>query len=142
MKNIIHNIEPDLIQKNIQEKIEIFENLRIKAKENLTKDLKEYEDSLKTGKKYFYTPPEYKDYETIDLLYDEYIKQENSRYSTVKILEIKHTKRNYFFLIYESEDILAIDNVERADEYFLNNTGTGPFDTYSEAKDWFLKFGR
>lgn len=66
----------------------------------------------------------------IDAMYDKWIKQEREHYAKVRIIRLANTPKVSYVLVYG--DVVDAEVT----------SGTGPFDTLSKARAWFLRGGR
>ena len=63
-------------------------------------------------------------------LIDSWIIREKEHYSTVRVIELNKPAARRFILVYGDADDNTVDH------------GTGPFESFEKARDWFLNGGR
>jgi hypothetical protein len=130
-KVIIHQMDQELVQKTIDAKIQIYEDHKLKDKNEHLKILERYKEDQKKGEaKRLRVPPKSakKENINIDKTYDEYIQYEKEHYGLVRIVEDPSKGKKRFFLVY---------GINKDHEL-----GTGGFDSIEQAANWFLKQGR
>lgn len=131
--NIRHDIDPALVVAQIERKIVRHEQRRIHSKLMQAETLAAYLQDKAAGKeKRWAKPPSDGSY--IDPMYDEWIEKERTYFAKVRVIELPHPPYtildNRFILVYGDEDDTTV------------KSGTGPFPTFEEAAEWFLRGGR
>jgi hypothetical protein len=129
MKKLIrHEIDPILVEKTINEKIQDYEDCKIKRNIEHKALLAEYAEDMKNGntKERWTKAPEPDG--KIEEIYNDWIKTEKTHYAKVRVIEDPNQKGNRFYLVYGKDKDEA--------------KGTGPFESIDRATDWFLKQGR
>lgn len=120
---IRHDFDPDEIAAQCLVKVMEFERCRERFKTDATRVLVNYNQAdPRTRDKLWVRPPEGPGY--VDPMIDEWIDRERNYYSLAHVIEYP-TGEKRFRLVYG--DPL---------------TGTGPFSTLEEAKDWYRGGGR
>ncbi|MDO8416533.1 MAG: hypothetical protein Q7S87_10010 [Agitococcus sp.] len=126
--NVRHDIEPALVQEQIAKKVAMHEQNRILFKNHQQDLVLAYEQAKIEGTAAKWAKlPEGPGY--VDTMIDHWIDVERTRYALVRVIELpKKGKR--FILVYGEE----IDS--------MVTSGTGPFDSFYLASEWFLHSGR
>lgn len=130
--NIRHDIRPDLVQEQLEKKIMALEDTRAKRMIMALERTARYNQDLldgTAGARWSRAPDTPQD---ISTWFDDDIIREKAYYSKVRVIElpqeVKHGKR--FILVY--------GDIEDSEV----TSGTGPFSTFEDASQWFLKSGR
>lgn len=128
LKNIRHDIDPALVQAQIDKKIADLEAQRIEMKARAVESLEAYERAKAEGTAHRWTRvPEGPAY--VDPLVDEWIELERTHYARVRVIELPKTGKRF---------VLAYGDIEDS----AVTSGTGPFKSCEEASGWFLRSGR
>lgn len=126
--NIRHNLDPALVQAQIDKKVCEHIQHRNSAVEYAKKRCEEYTNATQEERQArWISPPE--SHEIIEAIYNKWIEREKNHYTFVRVIELPK-KGNRFILVYGDADDATV------------KSGTGPFKTCQEAMDWFLKSGR
>lgn len=121
--NIRHEIDPDLVRAQIASKIADHERKRVIFTEEHTRAVAAYEAAA-VWRGFKPEGPEH-----VDPMIDRWIDREREHYALVRVIELPQ-KGPRFILVYGDADDATVES------------GTGPFKTLDEAKDWFLGGGR
>jgi len=126
--NIRHDIAKELVEAETAKQIAFFEQERVRLKEQNQETRKRYSEAVANGTASQWTMaprgPEY-----IDPMIDKWIAHERDVYSKVRVIELPKTGKRFVLAYGDGSDAEVI-------------SGTGPFETYKEAAEWFLKSGR
>jgi len=127
--NTRHEINPALVRAEIDKKVAELERLRIEWKEKALRLLDEYELAKANSSALRWSRvPEGPGY--VDPTIDRWIRQELDYYALVRVIEMPRPSGKRFLLVYGDADDSTVSE------------GTGPFESYAAASDWFLKSGR
>lgn len=126
--NVRHDIDPVLVQAQVENKVAQYELDRIRFKREAQATLDAYEqDKLKGQTAPWPKVPEGPAY--VDPMIDEWIARERNEYALVRVIELpKDGKR--FVLTYGDVEDAAV------------TSGTGPFESVELAAKWFFNGGR
>lgn len=127
-RNIRHDIDPALVQAQVEKKIASLEAHRVEMKARVVESLEFYEQAKAKGTAHRWTRvPEGPAY--VDPLVDKWIELERTHYARVRVIELPTTGKR-FVLTYGGIEDSAV------------TSGTGPFNSFEEASRWFLNSGR
>jgi hypothetical protein len=128
-QNIRHEIDPALVRAQIDRKVAHYEQQRIERKQQAQQSLEEYErtDLDKRAARWSARP---QGPEQVDATYARWIEQEKDYYALVRVIELPAVSAKRFILVYGNTDDATV------------TCGTGPFESFEKAADWFLKSGR
>ena len=131
MKNVRHDIEPQLIKDSVRKRVEYFKERFLiehaQKTENYNKYINETKEKRKKWLRIPLSPEESK--KELERIYNNFIFFEENKYAKVRVIE-RPIKDKPFILVYGDVD----DNTVK--------TGTGGFDSFEDAQNWFLKSGR
>ena len=131
MKNVRHDIEPQLIKDSVRKRVEYFKERFLiehaQKTENYNKYINETKEKRKKWLRIPLSPEESK--KELERIYNNFIFVEENKYAKVRVIE-RPIKDKPFILVYGDVD----DNTVK--------TGTGGFDSFEDAQNWFLKSGR
>lgn len=131
MKNVRHDIEPQLIKDSVRKRVEYFKERFLiehaQKTENYNKYINETKEKRKKWLRIPLSPEESK--KELERIYNNFIFVEENKYAKVRVIE-RPIKDKPFILVYGDVD----DNTVK--------TGTGGFDSFEDAQNWFLTSGR
>lgn len=127
MTNIVHTIDPDLVQTSVDKKIDHLKKLCNERVEIAVAAIRKYEKDPTPFEKHGLPRPE--NPELIKTGFNKMIKKELEYYALARVVELPQ-KGKRFILVYGDEDNETV------------TSGTGPFISYDKAEGWFTTQGR
>lgn len=125
--NIRHDLDPALVQEQIEKNIGEILRRKASAVEGAQKALARYEQHVAEGLAHRW--PRKPDPEQIGGCYDNMVATERTYYAKARVIELPQ-EGNRFILVYGDADDATVE------------FGTGPFATLDEASGWFFRGGR
>lgn len=126
--NVRHDLDPVLVQAQVEEKVAGHELNRIRFKREAQATLESYEQDKLLGKSAHWSKvpagPAY-----VDPMIDEWIARERNEYALARVIELPKDGKRF---------VLAYGDVEDA----AVTGGTGPFESVETAAKWFFTGGR
>jgi hypothetical protein len=128
-QNRRYEIDPALVRAQIDRKVAHYEQQRIERNQQAQQSLEEYEraDLDKRAARWRARP---QGPEQVNAMYARWIEQEKDYYALVRVIELPGVSNKRFILVYGDTDDATV------------TCGTGPFESFELAADWFLKSGR
>jgi hypothetical protein len=128
-QNQRHEIDPALVRAQVDRKVAHYEQQRIERKQQAQQSLEEYErtDLDRRAARWSARP---QGPEQVDAMYARWIECEKDYYARVRVIELPGDSKKRFILVYGDTDDATV------------TSGTGPFESFDLAADWFLKSGR
>ena len=131
-KNIRHDLDKKLVNEQIEKALEKIEVARLMLEDRIIKTFNDYEVAKSQGKEGGWTriplPLEESKMENNEWA-KEKVKKEMEYYSLVRVIELPQ-KGKRFILVYGDLDDETV------------TSGTGPFESFEKARDWFFTSGR
>lgn len=127
--NIRHELDPEKVKASVAKKIAEYEKHRIEWKARAEANVKQYAEDMAAGTagKNWTRKPDGPAY--VDPMIDEWIARETDCYALVRVIELPQ-EGNRFILVYGDEDDATVKR------------GTGPFESFERAAQWFYNTGR
>ena len=127
-KNIRWDLDPLRVQEQVQQKIASLEDFREELRKQARENMAAYEKAKLDGSAKRWSTPPADPENAADWIPDE-IELQRTYYSKVRVIELPK-RGNRFILGYGDTNDETVTN------------GTGPFESFTKAADWFYSSGR